>query len=278
MSGHPSIVDRMLLFCLTQVHKSWFKIESIIAQVSSWARLGQVEPCSKHRSAHEFEVKTRTQAACSQCDFRLTSVDEVLDAECVDVDLLFTASPRQQRDAMDDSFLEDLDNPRNRRLKRQWECLATNFQPKEMTGRARFQETIRQPMHVLFPKKPLPTNPPGDSPGVGQPSSVHPPASSRVESMPSLISNDDVLVSVVIEADERRPLTHPSAVSLARTVFLLSPHAKISDVIEAVATKMRMSSRDVVAEFSARDYSGGFLGLDDEVVQTVVLRSRTLSD
>ena len=63
----------------------------------------------------------------------MVSVDKILDAD-IDpnsVDDLLCMSPRQQMCAMDDSFLADLDSihSRNRRLKRQWECLPV-LQPR----------------------------------------------------------------------------------------------------------------------------------------------------
>jgi hypothetical protein len=242
-------------------------LSSILSQVSAWSRLGQQESCPTpaSRGHHELEHRTRTQSKCAHCDFRLASVDEVLDAECSDEALLFTGSPRQQRDAMDDSFLEDLDNPRNRRLKRQWECLATSFQPKEiLSNRPKFVENLRLPTHTLFPKK--------------KSHLTHGPSSQTpVPSLPLIRaneSNEDLLVSVVIEADDR---CQPHA--LNRTVLLLHPRAKISDVVDAVAGKLCLTVRALLEEFSTRDQSSGaFLGLDDDVVNAVLLRARSLSD
>jgi hypothetical protein len=139
--------------------------------------------------------------------------------------------------------------------------LATNFQPKDISAprSAKFCETARQPMHVLFPKQQI--------------SASHQP--SPAPAMVSLVSEDEglreeILISVFLE-DPKYALT--------RTTLLMLPSAKISDVLHAVARKLQISVEQLMLEFSAQDISGHLLESDAKVSSShggVILKPRQI--
>jgi len=231
-------------------------------KVERWARLGQ-SSCGSV-GAHELEISGREQK-CRTCLHLFVSVDQMVDGDC-QTDRLFdllSTSPRQQTCAMDDSFLEDLDhaNHRTRKLKRQSECL-NNLQPR--LGKygvshqpivVKFKQNLKAALPVLFPK--ISSSPVEDSEKTPIPVFESP--------------IDDILVYVKFEHALQ------AGHSLSKTVLSLPATATVQDVLEAVARKLITTMEQLHAEYSPRDLAGAFLGLDDSVRETVVLRARSLS-
>ena len=231
-------------------------------RVRLWAQLGHNKGCN-----HEFALDQQT---CIHCNLRFDSIDNILNADCSDLEALLCTSPRQQRDAMDDSFLEDLDqNPRNRRLKRQWECLV-NIQPRLTDPQSRRPENVVKfktnavlPLGRLFAKKRNPAH------------TASTPVTPDDRLATPFLGEDFSLINVNFEHDEstQTHLRYP----LARTVLILDTQARMADLLEIIAKKLNVSLRQLVEDFSARDESGGFLGMDDLVRESLLLRARSLS-
>ena len=236
----------------------------MLDQVARWARLGQ-EPCSQ--GSHDFDLVCREQR-CRQCQHLFVSLDHILDADVEGDNLadLLCMSPKQQTCAMDDSFLEDLDhaNNRTRRLKRQSECL-NNLQPRlgkyavlQEPTVIKFRQNIKSSLPSLFPKI--------NAIFPEETDSIPPPQVMETET-----ELEDILVCVKFQHDRGRPF------ALTRTVMCLPATATVRDVMDAVANKLITTVEELYAEFSPRDIAGAFLGFDDAVRETVILRARSLS-
>jgi hypothetical protein len=236
-------------------------------RISSWARLGK-EPCGVHGVHHEFDqLEQDSSRECIHCCHIFANADIILDSD-IDLSRLnqhLCSSPKQETCAMDDSFLEDLDNNRTRRLKRQFECL-NNLQPKfgkygvcHFPSVSKFKPNLKGPSYILFPKS--------DEKAQGAMNEVTPAVMHHVSK-----EVDEVLVCVKFEHGVDRGST-----ALTKTMLCLPARATINDVLGAVATKLVTSCEQIHAEFSPRDTAGAFLGLDDPVKDLIILRSRTLS-
>ena len=246
------------LVTLSLCRNFFFAFTNFQMKVAAWARLGQ-SPCGPN-GLHDFEYVGREQR-CRLCRHLFVNADTLLDTELEEdrVSDLMCMSPRQQTCAMDDTFLEDLDqaNNRTRRVKRQYECL-NHLQPQlakydvsHQPSVIKFKNNLKGSLSVLFPKN----------------GTVKSSAASEAPPVPEVF--DDILICVKFE----RSTPH----ALMKTIFSLPPSATISDVLEAVAMKLTTTVEELHAEFSPRDLAGAFLGLDDLVRETVVLRSRSLS-
>jgi hypothetical protein len=217
-------------------------LEDIEHRINQWGKLGH----------HQSHLQSQPSSLVFQ------SLDAILDE--TSYEKLLNLSPRGQRDAMDDTFLEDLDHPRNRKLKRQFECLA-NIQPHHrINSRVKWRPNAKP---------------------IRKKSSNHNPTPPEVVSPSSFtagVTTDDnsngftVEVKLIYDPEEETVGRLTSTVCIIKKI-----DPKISDVLQIIARKLQISLDQLISDFSARDSHGAFLGLDDPAKETVILRARSLS-